>query len=81
MAEVRRLIGAFALAADTVPEADRRAVMAARLPRHAWPEGDLRVVAVEAETGDRVVFTAAVGCRASSTPSPRAAPCPGSGRP
>ncbi len=59
LADVRRLIGAFALAADTVPEAARRAVMAARLPRHTWPDGDLRVVAVDAETGDRVVFTAA----------------------
>ncbi len=60
-ADVRRRICAFALAADTVPEADRRAVMASRLPRHAWPDGDLKIVVVDAETGDRVVFTSASG--------------------
>lgn len=57
LADVRRRIGAFALAADTVPEDDRRAVMAARLPNHDWPERDLRIVAVDATTGQRVVFT------------------------
>ncbi len=60
-ADVRRRIGGFALAATTVPEADRRAVMAARLPRHDWPQCDLRIVAVEARTGDRVVFTSESG--------------------
>lgn len=38
LADVRRRIGAFALAAQTVPEDDRRAVMAARLPNHDWPD-------------------------------------------
>lgn len=57
LADVRRRIGAFALAADTVPEDDRRAVMAARLPNHDWPERDLRIVAVDATTGELVVFT------------------------
>ena len=56
-ADVRRRIGAFALAAQTVPEGDRRAVLAARLPRHEWPDRDLRVTAVDAMTGERVVFT------------------------
>lgn len=61
MADVRRRIGAFALAAQTVPEDDRRAVMAARLPNHEWPDRDLRVTAVEATTGERVVFTRGSG--------------------
>lgn len=56
-ADVRRRLGAFALAATTVPEADRRAVMAARLPNHDWPDRDLRIAAVAAVTGERVVFT------------------------
>ncbi len=61
MADVRRRIGAFALAAQTVPEDDRRAVMAARLPNHEWPDRDLRVIAVAAATGERVVFTRECG--------------------
>jgi len=61
MADVRRRIGAFALAAQTVPEDDRRAVMAARLPNHEWPDRDLRVIAVTAATGERVVFTRECG--------------------
>jgi NTE family protein len=56
-AELRQRICAFALRADTVPEADRLAVMAARLPRHEWPDRDLRVVAVDTTTADRTVFT------------------------
>ncbi len=55
-AEVRRQQGRLALAADTVPEAERRAVIAARLPVHAWPARPLAVVAVEAFTGDTAVF-------------------------
>ncbi|MBA3523715.1 MAG: patatin-like phospholipase family protein, partial [Geodermatophilaceae bacterium] len=48
----RRRIGAMALKADTVPEQERLDVIAARLPEHEWPERDLRVTAVDAETGD-----------------------------
>jgi len=51
-----RRIGAVARAARTVPPAVRRAVIAARLPVQEWPERDLRVVAVDAETGERVVL-------------------------
>jgi len=51
-AEVRRAVGKLALAAETVSEADRRAVIAARLPVHEWPSRDLVVVAVDAETGE-----------------------------
>jgi len=55
-AETRRQLGKLALAADTVPEADRRAVIAARLPVHEWPERPLSIVAVAAVTGEPVVF-------------------------
>ncbi len=55
-AELRRVIGQRALAAATVPEAERRAVIAGRLPRRAWPSRKLAVVAVEAHTGDVRVF-------------------------
>ncbi|WP_051736316.1 patatin-like phospholipase family protein [Amycolatopsis rifamycinica] len=51
-AAVRRAVGKLALAAETKPEADRRAVIAARLPVHEWPAQRLVVVAVDAETGD-----------------------------
>lgn len=53
----RRRVGAFALAASTVPEAKRRAVIAARLPAADWPERDLRIPAVNAVTGEVVIFT------------------------
>jgi NTE family protein len=52
-----RRVGAVALAARSVPEAARREVIAARLPVHAWPARALRVVAVDAATGARRVFS------------------------
>ena len=55
-AVLRRVIGERALQVDTVPEAERRAVIAGRLPRHSWPSRKLAVVAVEAHTGDVRVF-------------------------
>jgi len=55
-AELRRVLGQRALAAATVPEAERRAVIAGRLPRRDWPSRKLAVVAVEAHTGDVRVF-------------------------
>lgn len=54
--DMRRRIGALALEAPTVPEAERRAVIAARLPSHSWPAGDLRIVAVDAHSGEERVF-------------------------
>jgi NTE family protein len=59
--DLRRRIGELALAAPTVSEAERRAVIAARLPRHTWPEVDLKIVAVDAETGEERVFDRASG--------------------
>ena len=55
-AVLRRVIGERALQAETVPQAERRAVIAGRLPRHSWPSRRLAVVAVEAHTGDVRVF-------------------------
>jgi NTE family protein len=55
-AELRREVGQRALAAGTVPEAERRAVIAGRLPRHSWPSRKLAVVAVEAHTGEVRMF-------------------------
>jgi NTE family protein len=52
----RARVGAMALAARTVPEADRRAVLAARLPIRDWPARRLLVTAVDAHTGEFVVF-------------------------
>jgi NTE family protein len=54
--ERRRRIGAFALAADTVPERDRIAVIESRLPGHDWPLRRIQVVAVDSETGDPRIF-------------------------
>jgi NTE family protein len=59
----RRRVGAFALAASTVPETRRRAVIAARLPAAGWPGRDLRIPAVDAVTGEVVIFTRDGGVR------------------
>jgi NTE family protein len=55
-AERRRRIGAMALAADTVSEPVRRAVVAGRLPTDEWPERPMVTVATDARSGDRQVF-------------------------
>ncbi len=60
-ADVRRAVGKLALAATTVSEAERRAVIAARLPVHDWPEQRLVIVAVNAETGEPRRFDRASG--------------------
>lgn len=54
--EMRVRMGAFALAADTVPEAVRRRVIEARLSSHAWAERELVITAVRADTGAFVTF-------------------------
>lgn len=56
--ELRAAIGRYALAASTPPERRRREVIEARLPSHKWPERDIRIVAVDAGTGEERVFTA-----------------------
>jgi NTE family protein len=52
----RARAGAIALAARTAPEEERRAIIAARLPVHEWPDRKLLVTAVAADDGELVVF-------------------------
>jgi NTE family protein len=54
--EVRRRLGAMALAADTPSTAARRAVIEARLVVQTWGDRSLRLTAVDAETGELRVF-------------------------
>jgi NTE family protein len=51
----RRKIGALALKSDRVPEAERRAIVEARLSSGRWPT-ELRVTAVDAVSGEFAVF-------------------------
>ncbi|MGW4378497.1 patatin-like phospholipase family protein [Kitasatospora sp. NPDC004531] len=55
-AELRRHVGRLALDAETVPAAERRAVVAGRLPAHDWPDRPLTLTAVDAETGELRTF-------------------------
>jgi NTE family protein len=59
--EMRRAVGRFALDAATVPEPERRAVIESRLPSHEWPARALKIVAVDAESGQPQVFDNASG--------------------
>jgi NTE family protein len=59
--EMRRAIGEFSLTADTVSEPERRAVIEARLPSHEWPERAVKIVAVDAATGEPRVFDSTSG--------------------
>lgn len=52
----RARLGRAALRARTVPEAQRRAVIESRLPSTQWPERQLLITAVEAETGAEAIF-------------------------
>ncbi|MCX5116495.1 patatin-like phospholipase family protein [Micromonospora sp. NBC_00362] len=52
----RARIGAMAVAARTQSEASRRAVIEARLPDREWPRRRLLVTAVDASSGEFVVF-------------------------
>lgn len=60
-AERRRRLGALALAADTVEEAERHRVIAARLDGLDWPDRRVDVVVVDAATGERRVFDRSSG--------------------
>lgn len=57
----RAWLGRRALRTSTVPEAERRAVIARRIGDGAWPAARLRITAVEAETGEVRVFDATSG--------------------
>lgn len=57
-ASVRQAVGRFALDTATVSEEERLEVIRSRLPSHEWPAGepDLRIVAVDAVSGEPRVF-------------------------
>ncbi|MFC3502938.1 patatin-like phospholipase family protein [Micromonospora krabiensis] len=57
----RARIGAMAIAARTPSEASRRTVIEARLPAREWPARRLLVTAVDAHSGEFVVFDAGSG--------------------
>lgn len=54
--QARRWLGRAALRAKTLPEAQRHAVIEQRLPHHDWPQQRLLIPAVNAATGEVVVF-------------------------
>jgi NTE family protein len=51
-----RRVGSLAMKAHAPGSVDRVGVIRSRLPVHEWPDRDLRVTAVEAETGRFTVF-------------------------
>ena len=58
-ADLRRAMGAFGLESDSIlgPGAgQRRAIVAARLPRAEWPDRPMIVTAVDAHTGELAAF-------------------------
>jgi NTE family protein len=58
-ADLQRAMGAFGLESDSILEpgaAQRRAIVAARLPRPQWPDRPMIVVAVDAHTGELAAF-------------------------
>jgi NTE family protein len=59
----RAKVGAMALRAKTETEEARRRVIESRLPVFDWPAGKLQITAVDALTGDLVVFDAASDVR------------------
>ena len=59
--ESRRRLGVVAREAETPAPAVRRAVIEARLPRREWPERPLLIPAVDAVTGEFVVFDRSSG--------------------
>jgi NTE family protein len=60
-ADTLRRIGTYALEAQTVSESARRAVIESRLPSRDWPARVIRLVAVDAETGEMRIFDARSG--------------------
>lgn len=53
---VRARVGRTALRAHTMTESDRKEIIAGRLPVHEWPRRDLQITAVDAESGELIVF-------------------------
>lgn len=58
---IRAGIGAYALAAPTISEAERRVIIEARLPVHTWSQRHLLIVAVDTATGEEYVIDRASG--------------------
>jgi NTE family protein len=56
-----RQFGRFALDAQTVPEAERRAVVEGRLPSTAWPARPTKLIAVDCASGETAAFDADSG--------------------
>ena len=82
-ADMRRRLGAAALdmdaMSDSSAQARRRALVASRLPSQEWPEQPVFIVAVDAHTGEPVVFDRSSGVEladavTASTSGPGAAP-------
>jgi NTE family protein len=59
--QARIRFGRLARSARTVPAAERRAVIEARLPTRDWPAQRLLITAVDAESGEFAAFDAASG--------------------
>jgi NTE family protein len=57
----RAWLGRAALRAETLPESERRTVIEQRIGTEEWPEADLRITAVAAESGEFVVFDKSSG--------------------
>jgi NTE family protein len=58
-ADLQRAMGAFGLESDSILEPgveQRRAMVAARLPRYEWPDRPMIVVAIDAHTGELAAF-------------------------
>ncbi|HZC94510.1 MAG TPA: patatin-like phospholipase family protein [Mycobacterium sp.] len=63
-ADLQRAMGAFGLESDSIlgPAAEqRRAAVAARLPRAEWPDRPMIVTAIDAHTGELAAFDRASG--------------------
>jgi NTE family protein len=54
--EARKIVGAWSLERDRVPETERLAIIKNRLPNHEWPEKPLGITAIQADSGEFKVF-------------------------
>jgi NTE family protein len=59
--DMLRRFGQFALDAQTVPEAERRAVIEGRLPSADWPATPTKLIAVDCGSGEMAAFDADSG--------------------
>jgi NTE family protein len=59
--DMLRQFGRFALDAQTVPEAERRAVVEGRLPSTSWPARPTKLIAIDCGSGKMAAFDANSG--------------------